>query len=321
MAMTTDSDDEGTVTPEVDVSVVVFNTWEDALTCVRSVVRTSYPGLKTIAICDNGRENRILPADLISKVQVITPVRNIGYGAGNNLNSELGTAEWILLANPDCVFPARAFLDFSRALGALEPETVAVAPRLQSPIGETETSLRTLPSVLSELSRLFFLEGRFGTTSVPKSTYQKISYVEQPPGACMWIRRSVYELVGGFDSVNFPLYFDDVDLCRRLLAHGKIAYVPTVSVVHGREGTARKYRAKATFWIEYGRRSYARKHLQGVRQIVAVGCGILSCLSRAAAFSLAGRFKDDYRERGKGYRLALVSFWRGDREYWVNRML
>lgn len=57
--------------------------------------------------------------------------------------------------------------------------------------------------------------------------------VEQPAGAFLMIRRDVRENLGGFDESFYPIWFEDVDFCRRALDKGyKIQYVPEVKAVH-----------------------------------------------------------------------------------------
>jgi hypothetical protein len=52
-------------------------------------------------------------------------------------------------------------------------------------------------------------------------------------GACMMVRREALERVGAMDE-RFFLYFEDVDLCRRLHDAGwGVYYVPQARIVHG----------------------------------------------------------------------------------------
>ena len=57
--------------------------------------------------------------------------------------------------------------------------------------------------------------------------------VEQPAGAAMLVRRASFEACGGFDEGFFPLWFEDVDLCKRLRERGgSIRFLPEVRVEH-----------------------------------------------------------------------------------------
>jgi hypothetical protein len=54
--------------------------------------------------------------------------------------------------------------------------------------------------------------------------------VEQPAGAFFMIRRAVWEKLGGFDEGFYPLWFEDVDFCRRALDQIYVLYYTPASV-------------------------------------------------------------------------------------------
>jgi hypothetical protein len=57
--------------------------------------------------------------------------------------------------------------------------------------------------------------------------------VEQPAGAFLMVRRAVWQELGGFDERFFPLWFDDVDFCRRIVNRGyHLYYVPEAVAKH-----------------------------------------------------------------------------------------
>jgi GT2 family glycosyltransferase len=58
-------------------------------------------------------------------------------------------------------------------------------------------------------------------------------------GACLMTRREMFEQLGGLDE-SFFLYWEDADYCRRIAAAGgRVAYLPSVSVRHFANGSAR----------------------------------------------------------------------------------
>jgi len=57
--------------------------------------------------------------------------------------------------------------------------------------------------------------------------------VEQPAGAFFMVRRQVWEELGGFDEGFYPLWFEDVDFCRRVRDRGFVLYhTPTAIAKH-----------------------------------------------------------------------------------------
>ena len=63
--------------------------------------------------------------------------------------------------------------------------------------------------------------------------YRRVFAVEQPAGAFLMVRRAVWEELGGFDEGFFPLWFEDVDFCRRIRDRGyRLYYVPEAVAKH-----------------------------------------------------------------------------------------
>lgn len=62
--------------------------------------------------------------------------------------------------------------------------------------------------------------------------------VDQPAGASMLLRTSQMREIGGF-SRNYALYFEDVDLAKRLSRYGDAVVDTQNSFVHTSEGTAK----------------------------------------------------------------------------------
>jgi GT2 family glycosyltransferase len=54
--------------------------------------------------------------------------------------------------------------------------------------------------------------------------YTSRQVVDQPAGAFLMIRRRVWEQLGGFDERFWPLWFEDVDFCRRAADRGYCWY-------------------------------------------------------------------------------------------------
>ena len=110
--------------------------------------------------------------------------------------------------------------------------------RLQDESGHLQPSGRLYPSLLNEFlvisglaaryprSRFF---GRFDRTWADPGRDSRVDWV---PGAFTIIRREALQAVGHFDE-RFFLYYEEVDLCRRIAAAGyEIWYWPEVQVTH-----------------------------------------------------------------------------------------
>lgn len=87
---------------------------------------------------------------------------------------------------------------------------------------------------------------------------------DQPPGAFLMFRREVWQRLGGFDTQFHPLWFEDVDFCRRARDLGvKIQYVARVTARHhgGHSIAKLDWAARELCWYVSLLR-YASKHFR-----------------------------------------------------------
>jgi hypothetical protein len=149
--------------------------------------------------------------------------------------------------------------------------------------------------------------------------------VEQPAGAVLAVRTELMIALEGFDT-NFPMYFDDVDLCRRLNMRGKVLALSDFTAAHDGEGTAKNYRTETTFWIENSRRRYHRKFETGARRQLILTAGWLSCMTHFIATAgkavlHRGPKREMLSSKSRGYRAALIAMVAGSDEYWREKFL
>ncbi len=104
--------------------------------------------------------------------------------------------------------------------------------------------------------------------------------VDQPPGACLLVRRDAFEAVGRWDE-DFEFWFEDVDLARRLRVRGEVLYVPAAAFPHVGGASARRLSRPEVVARHYrGALLYAQRHL---------GLGGRAITAPAYALAAAGR--------------------------------
>jgi GT2 family glycosyltransferase len=107
--------------------------------------------------------------------------------------------------------------------------------------------------------------------------------VEQPAGAFLMLRRSVWAQLGGFDEGFFPVWFEDVDYCKRVLDSGhRIVFVPTAIARHQGGHSAGKLLWGERQLIWYGSLlRYASKHFSGASRAAVCAAVVLCSFPRA----------------------------------------
>jgi N-acetylglucosaminyl-diphospho-decaprenol L-rhamnosyltransferase len=108
--------------------------------------------------------------------------------------------------------------------------------------------------------------------------------VEQPAGAFMMTRRDVWERLGGFDEGFHPVWFEDVDFCRRAIQSGyRIEYVPLVRAEHsGGHSVSRINPTRRELYWYASLLRYAEKHFGPLEYRGVCFVAMLSSIPRMA---------------------------------------
>jgi hypothetical protein len=156
-----------------------------------------------------------------------------GFGANHNAAFTRCRTACFCVVNPDIRLTSDPF---PALMAALERERAGVAgPLVRSPAGAAEDSARRFPTFASLLKKAFRDERRpdYPVDRGP----QRVDWVA---GMFMLFPSDAFRAVGGFDEAYF-LYYEDVDLCRRLNAAGRpVVFEPTAEVVHAAQRASRR---------------------------------------------------------------------------------
>lgn len=225
--------------PDVSIIVVSFNTRDLLRDCLRTVQR--YAGglsVETIVVDNVSRDGS---ADMVAAefpdAVLIRSMVNLGFAAANNRAFEVARGRYLVLLNSDAFLRPGA-LERSVAYMDADPRIGLGGARLVGRDDSWQPSARMFPSPVLELvtisglaakypqSRVF---GRLDRTWADQSAAAEVDWV---PGAYSIIRREALDSAGSFDE-KFYLYYEEVDLCRRIQAAGySIWYWPDVVVEH-----------------------------------------------------------------------------------------
>lgn len=162
-------------------------------------------------------------------VKIVLAHGNLGYGKGNNLGVSVASGDFILIINPDNRLENDALENMMKYLEA-NPSIGVLGPQLVFPDGSIRDSYRTFPDIFDIIIKRTPLKYIF------KKRIQKyLQWNENPHavrdvdwlcGACLLMRQSLYQELGGFDE-RFFLFFEDCDLCRRVWDKGlRVVYFP-----------------------------------------------------------------------------------------------
>jgi N-acetylglucosaminyl-diphospho-decaprenol L-rhamnosyltransferase len=253
---------------DVVLSVVVlsWNTKELTLACLRALAAETPRHAREVIVVDNGSGDG--SADAVAAafpgVRLVRNADNRLYAAGNNQGAAIATGEYVCTLNSDTEVRAGALdllVDFLRA----NPGHAAAAPRLADPDGGVQRACQRFPGLLTALCHDSWWGTWWpGTRVVARYLMRDFDHVhdrdvEQPPGACFVVRASDWRQLGGFDE-TMSLFYNDVDLCRRLWRAGRrIRYVAGAEVMHHRGASTKNFARMLVVWHK-NRLAYYRKH-------------------------------------------------------------
>ncbi len=232
-------------TPPTALAVVLV-TYESALdlpTCLSSLPQGAAQHELEIVVVDNGSHDDSVGVARSLGVKVVENQRNLGYSRAINRGAAETGAPWLLIANPDTRAQPGSL---ARLLATAEAEDGigCIGPRLRNLDGSDYPTGRRFPSLL--VGGLHALLGsvwpnnpatrRYHLTDLDRSRPAMVDWVS---GACMLLRRTAFDEVGGFDPAYF-MYFEDMDLCLRLARAGwRVVLEPRATVEHAVGGSTR----------------------------------------------------------------------------------
>ncbi|MDB6062773.1 MAG: glycosyl transferase [Verrucomicrobiaceae bacterium] len=188
----------------------------------------------------------IVPSGAVLTASILGDGTNLGFGAAHNLAFKQASADLHLILNPDVDLAGDAL---SEALRFMQDHLGCgvLAPAVANSSGSREYLCKRYPTVFDLFLRGFapaWLKQKFEKhlAAYEMRDMQQEEIYWNPPiisGCFMLFRTSVLKELGGFDSSYF-LYFEDFDLSLRTAAVSRIAYVPTVKIMHAGGHASRK---------------------------------------------------------------------------------
>lgn len=223
------------------IGIVNYNTKNNLKKCVESILENPPKYKYQIVIVDNNSTDgskKFLKKIKEKNVKYILSKKNRGFGAACNQIAKLEDSPYILFLNPD-VEVSRNSIDELISFLEDNEKVGVVTGKLLFPDGSLQLSCRKFPSILKALfGRESLMRKIFPNNIISKNylmsevDYDKKQFPDWIRGAVMLFKTEVFKQVGGFDE-KFFLYFEDTDICLRLLKKGyKAAYLPEAVFYH-----------------------------------------------------------------------------------------
>jgi len=183
---------------DLTIVIVSFKSGDILHRCIKSIDK-KYP----IVIVENS-QNIKLKEELEKKylnVECILPEKNLGYGAGNNLGIKISKTKYVLTLNPDTI---------------LYENTIS---KLLEQANIIEDFALLGPKVISETEDISSIDS-------------KIEVVNYIKGFAIFFNKEKFVNIGFFDE-NYFLYFEEIDLCKKVIrSNNKIYLINNALIKH-----------------------------------------------------------------------------------------
>ncbi len=304
------------------IIIVTYNSEAEIAGCLNAAMASG----ADVVIIDNASQDGTLAEIARTGVtgrgaRLIANPTNKGFAAAVNQGFTALDTPYVLLLNPDAVLQTglEPLLDACKLPGAAGAGGLLVNAQ-----GKPQTGfmVRRLPTPAALALEALLLNRVWPGNPINRRyrgldlDYSVALEVEQPAGAFLMVRRSVWEELGGFDEGFFPVWFEDVDFCRRAIDHGyRLYYSPQAVAKHtgAHSITGLGLEIRRFYWyrslLKYAAGHFHPVAFRGVSLAVVTGS-----ILRGLAESALDRSRKPMAAYGNVVRLASRCFlggWRG----------
>ena len=262
----------------IDLSVVILN-WNvrDLLDRCLASIRSSRYTIEIIVVDNASSDDSVsMVRSKYPHVTLIANETNRGFTGGNNQGIAAAQGRYVLVLNPDTEIVDESLdrlLDYAEA----NSNVGAAGPLLLNPDRSIQSSRRRFPTAAVAFFESTWLQSlaprgmlrRFYMDDVPADVVQDVDWVT---GACTLFRRQVFDRVGVYDEVNFFMYSEELDLCKRIKQAGwRIVFIPEAQVIHYEGKSSEQAVAARHIRFNTSKVRYFRKwHGRGVSNVLRV---------------------------------------------------
>jgi GT2 family glycosyltransferase len=297
---------------DLSIAVISYNTRDLLLACLQSVLDRTTDVDYEVIVVDNASHDGSVDAvrARFPHVTVIANAENDGFAKACNQAAAVSSGRYLLLLNSDTVMQRRTLRTMVTCLDQ-HLDIGAVSCLQRDEHGRVLQSCFPFPSIRDHVryaEALPTVVRRLVGTMSPMDFTQSQD-VEWANGACLMIRKALFERLGGLDE-RFFMYFEDVDLCRRVQQLDyRVRHVAEGEVVHLLGRSSRTNRNGLNKQWELSRIRYVEKHFAQPRRFLMkswIALGVMRKLIVTACSHASDR-----RQQIQAMRTTLRRVWLG----------
>lgn len=250
---------------EVTISLVSLNQRNDLRRLLPSLMQAAKSVPAEILLVDNRSTDGT--SEFVrcnfSDILITCNPNKAGYGENHNVNLQKARGRYFVIMNSDMTVQNEVFVCLKDYMDR-HSDVGIVSPKILNEDGSIQGLNKRYPTLIDLFLRRFvpmrfqhLFQHRIDYYEMRDVGYDHIYDVPFLSGAFMFCRTDLLKSIGGFDSGYF-LYFEDVDLCRRIQQTHRTVYYPDVSVTHFWERSAHKNLTHTYHFIKSAYRYFNR---------------------------------------------------------------
>jgi len=265
-----------------DITIIIVSYKSEELIMQNLEIIKKFPTI----IINNSRSDKFnaLISDF-KNIKLITPDLNLGYGKANNLGVNKSETPYVLIVNPDILLNEQfinalysEFLNYNDDVGVVGPS-----------LYDSNMKRRTNGSI----SHVKKIRGRKLSNSLNNIPEDNMC-CDFLVGCCLFMKRDFFMELEGFDK-DFFMYFEDNDLCDRIIKKGKtVVEVPSAKVIHLENSSSKKnsfHNYKLSIIHKISEYIYLKKNILLINLILIISKNFIDYLQRFIINLLIFRFK------------------------------
>jgi len=215
---------------ELSIIFVNWNSVNYLRECIASIYEHTRGFAYEIIVVDNASPEGGVDVlkEQFPDIVLIKSAVNLGFAGANNVGFRKSTGKCVLFLNPDTKLLNSAINIMLQRLESLPDAGIVGCKLLNGDLSVQTSSIMKFPGILNQVLQSEVLRLRWPSFPLWNigplfSSDPKPAKVEAITGACMMMRREVFEEVGMFSEEYF-MYAEDVDLCWKVTRAGVSNY-------------------------------------------------------------------------------------------------
>lgn len=224
---------------KLSIVIVSWNVKDLLKKCLSSVFDNQGDiELEVFVVDNNSADDSVkMVQEEFPQVKLIANSKNLGFATANNQAIKQARGEYVLVLNPDTeILPDT--LEKSLQFMAGNPDCGAMGCQILSGDKTIQPSVRRFPKfwpiflMMIKAPKIFKNLKAINKYLATDFDYSATQEVDQIMGAYMLIPQKAFTEIGMFDE-KFFIWFEEVDLCRRIKQAGKkVFYYPEPKIIH-----------------------------------------------------------------------------------------